>query len=207
MSMSREATLEGGAPPDWAWELEQRMVLATPQDTTRGLFLLSVLEAVQSLGDTAALERCREVLGGQQFVAFFNYPVTLLMRLTLVAVRELSVRYGSPEAALRMLGRKAAEDFVTSAVGNAVRVVAGKDIKQFLGSAQTIYRMAASYGQRTVEWLGPKAGRLSIRHTFLPPPYHEGVLREMLERLGGKSVKVEGRQTSPLDSLYDFSWE
>lgn len=207
MSTSREAALAGAAPPDWAGELELRTVLATDQDTMRGLFLTSMLDSVQALGDEAALKRCREVLGEQQLVPFFNYPVVLLMRLTAAAIRELGGRYGGPEEALRMLGRKATEDFVSSPVGNAVRVMAGKDIKQFLSSVQTIYRMTASYGERSVTWQGPKAGCLTLRRTFLPPPYHEGVLETILTRLGARDVRVEGRQTAPLDSVYDFSWE
>lgn len=207
MSTSREAALAGIPLPDWGGELELRTALATEQDTARGLFLTSVLDSVQALGDEAALKRCREVLGTQQVVAFFNYPVILLMRLTAAAMRELSGRYGGPEEALRMLGRKAAQDFVTSPVGNAVRVVAGKDIKQFLSGVQTLYRMTASYGERTVTWQGPKAGRLTLRRTFLPPPYHEGVLLLMLERLGARNARVKGQQTAPLDSAYDFTWE
>jgi uncharacterized protein (TIGR02265 family) len=207
MSTSREAMLEEAAPHDWVRELEQRTALATPEDTTRGLFLTSILDSVQALGDEVALERCREALGGQRPLTFFNYPVTLLLRLTMAAMRELSARYRSPEEALRMLGRKATEDFLTSPVGNAVRLMAGTDIKQFMSGVQTVYRMTASYGERSVVWLGPKVGRLSIRRSFLPPPYHEGVLQEMLERLGAKSVKVEGHRTAPLDGMYDFSWE
>jgi uncharacterized protein (TIGR02265 family) len=207
MSMSREATLGSGTPRDWIWELEQRAALATPQDTTRGLFFTSILDSVRALGDEAALARCLEVLGGQQFMTFFNYPIILLMRLTATAVRELGVRYGGPEEALRMLGRKATKDFMASAVGNAVRLMAGKDIKRFMCNVQTIYKMTASYGQRSVVWLGPKAGRLLIHRSFMPPPYHEGVLQETLKRMGAKGVKVECRQTAPLDSTYDFSWE
>lgn len=207
MSMSHEAARAGAAPPDWVEELELRTALATEQDTARGLFLTSVLSSVQALGDEGALERCRQVLGTQQVVAFFNYPVVLLMRLTAAATRELSGRYGGPEEALRMLGRKGAEDFVTSPVGHALRVVIGKDIKQFMSSVQTIYRMTTSYGERTVTWQGPRAGRLTIRRNFLPPPYTEGVLQVMLERLGARSVRVKGYLTAPLDSAYDFSWE
>lgn len=207
MTTSREATPGRGAPRDWIWELEQRTALATPQDTTRGLFFTSILDPVRALGDEAALARCLEVLDGQQLMAFFNYPVVLLMRLTAISVRELSVRYDGPEEALRMLGRKATGDFVTSAVGNAVRLMAGEDIKRFMSNVQTLYRVTASYGQRSVIWLGPKAGRLLVHRGFMPPPYHEGMLRETLERMGAKDVKVECRQTAPLDSTYDFSWE
>ncbi|MCY1074595.1 TIGR02265 family protein [Archangium lansingense] len=194
-------------PEGWDEEMERRCELATPQDTARGLFFTSILEAVRALGDEAALARCQQVLGGQNFVGFFNYPIEQLVRLSGVATRELSGRYGGPDKAARALGRKAMVDFLASAVGNAVRVVAGKDIRLFLGSVQTIYRMAASYGERTVTWNGPRSGRLLIRRSFLPVEYHEGVLEELFTLYGVKDVKVRGQRESPLDGAYDFSWE
>lgn len=207
MSPSPEARMEDGAPGGWEWELERRGELATPQDTARGLFFNSMLEAVRTLGDEAALARCQQVLGGQRFVGFFNYPVAQLVRLSGAATRELSGRYGGPEKAARALGRKAMVDFLASSVGNAVRVMARKDIRLFLGSVQTVYRMAASYGERTVTWNGPRSGQLLIRRSFLPVEYHEGVWEELLTQYGMKNVKVRGQRESPLDGTYDFSWE
>jgi uncharacterized protein (TIGR02265 family) len=207
MSTSRAPSPQAGEPRDWTWELRQRGELATPQDTARGLFFNSMLEAVRALGDEAALARCQEVLGGQSHVAFFNYPVTQLVRLSGVAMEELSGRCGGPGNAARALGRKATADFLRSAVGNAVRMMAGKDIKLFMSGVQTVYRMAASYGERKVEWNGPTSGVLIMRRSFLPVEYHEGVLEELFTHYAVKNVKVRGRETAPLDSVYDFSWE
>jgi uncharacterized protein (TIGR02265 family) len=206
MSTSLEARTEERAPHDWVRELEQRCALATPEETARGLFFNSMLEAVRVLGDEAAVARCREVLGGQTFVTFFNYPITQLVRLSGAAMHELSARYGGPENAARALGRKATADFLLSPVGNAVRVLAGKDIKLFMGNMQAIYRLTANYGERTVVWLGPRNGRLIIQRSFMPPQYHEGMLEELLTQYGLKGVKVSGQQTAPLDGTYDFTW-
>lgn len=181
--------------------------LATPQDTARGLFFNSMLEAVRGLGDEAALARCQAELGGQGFMAFFNYPIPQLLRLTGSALEALSGRYGGPENAARMLGRRATEDFMSSAVGNAIRMVAGKDLKRFLSGVQAVYRMAASYGERKVEWYGPTQGQLHMRRNFLPVAYHEGVLEQLFTHYAVRNVKVRGQQTAPLDSVYDFSWE
>jgi uncharacterized protein (TIGR02265 family) len=207
MSTSHDASAEGEAPHDWIREMESRQHLATPQDNARGLFFNGVLQTVRQLGDEAALARCQAAVGERRFLDFFNYPVAVLMRLTATATVELSARYGGPEETLRVLGRKGAEDFMTSAVANALRLLSGGDIKQLLGSVNTIYRMAANYGERTVLWQGPRSGRLIIRRSFMPVPYHEGVLEECLVRTGGRSVKVRGQQTGPLDGAYDFTWE
>lgn len=207
MTTSRDPSPQAGATRDWTWEPQRLSALATPEDTARGLFFNSMLEAVRSLGDAAALARCQEVLGGQGYMAFFNYPVTQLLRLTGAAVEGLSGRYGGPENAARMLGRRATEDFMSSAVGNAVRMMAGKDLKLFLSSVQAVYRMGAAYGERKVEWCGPTSGQLHMRRNFLPVAYHEGVLEQFLTRFAVRNVTVRGQWTAPLDSLYDFSWE
>jgi uncharacterized protein (TIGR02265 family) len=201
MSMSHEAR------SDWARELKKREELATPRETTRGLFFTSMLEAVRALGDEAALARCQKALEGQQLVPFFNYPLPLLLRLTAAVGEELSGRYGSPEEAMRVLGRKATRDFLSSALGNAVRLMAGRDIKQMLSSMQTFYRMTANYGERSVVWSGPSSGRVVMRNCYMPLTYHEGVLQESIEQFGTKAVRVRGQWVGPLDSTFDISWE
>ncbi|WP_158502205.1 DUF2378 family protein [Vitiosangium sp. GDMCC 1.1324] len=207
MSTRRDPSQQAGATRDWERDLQHRSELATPQDTARGLFFNSVLESVRALGDATSVARCQDALGGQTFVAFFNYPVAQLLRLTQVAMRELSGWYGGPENAARALGRKATADFMRSAVGNAVRMMAGKDVKLFMNSVQSVYRMAAGHGERLVEWHGPRRGHLCVRRNFMPVAYHEGVLEELLARYELKDVKVQGWQTAPLDSEYDFTWE
>jgi uncharacterized protein (TIGR02265 family) len=202
MSMSRDTTLQR----DWVRTLEQLMELATPQDTARGLFLSRTLETVRELGDEAALARCQEVLGRQRLMEFVNYPVTLLVRLTLVAVRELSGRHGGAEQVLRLLGQKAAVGLMSSSVGTAMDTRTGSRDEHISSSLQAIYKVSSNYGERSMEWLGPRHGRFTMRRSFLPMPYHEGAMREVLERLGAREPRVLGRILGPLDSEYDFSW-
>lgn len=192
---------------DWERTLEQMMELATSQDTARGLFLNRTLEAVRSLGDEAALARCQVVLGQQRLLDFVNYPVTLLLRLTLAAVRELSARHGGAEQVLRMLGQKAAVGLMSSAVGSAMYTQAGSGADHIAASLQAIYKVTSNYGERSMEWRGPKHGCLTMRRSFLPMPYHEGAMVEVLERLGARHVRVRGGVLGLLDSEYDFTWE
>ena len=192
---------------DWERTLEQFMELATSQDTARGLFLNRTLEAVRALGDEAAMARCQAVLGQQRLMDFVNYPVTLLLRLTMAAVRELSVRHGGSEQVLRMLGQKAAVGLMSSAVGSAMCAQAGPGSDHISASLQAIYKVTSNYGERSMEWMGPKHGRLTMRRSFLPMPYHEGAMVEVLERLGARNVRVRGGVLGPLDSEYEFSWE
>lgn len=192
---------------DWERTLEQLMEQATSQDTARGLFLNRTLEAVRSLGDEAAVARCQAVLGQQRLLDFVNYPVTLLIRLTMAAVSELGARHGGAEQVLRMLGQKAAVGLMSSAVGNAMCSQAGTGTDHIAASFQAIYKVTSNYGERSMEWLGSRRGRLTMRRSFLPMPYHEGAMVEVLERLGARNVRVQGRVLGALDSEYDFSWE
>ncbi|WP_233262185.1 DUF2378 family protein [Vitiosangium sp. GDMCC 1.1324] len=187
--------------------MEQRLALATPQDTVRGIFFISMLGVVRALDDDAAVERCLEACGERNFLEFFNYPVSIFIRLTYTAGQVLSTRYGSFDEALRQLGRRAMEDFLESAMGKTLKHLAGQDIRSLVSSIQGIYRMTMSYGERLVVWEGPTRGRLILKRNFIPRAYHEGGLRTTLDRMGAQNVKVAGRQTGPLDSEYEFSWD
>ncbi|HSP77929.1 MAG TPA: TIGR02265 family protein [Myxococcaceae bacterium] len=186
--------------------MEARLGLATPQDTVRGLFFLSMLEVVRALTDEATVERCLEATGEREFLEFFNYPASLLIRLTFTAGHELSARHGSFDEALRHLGRQAMADFFASAMGRSLLNLPGQDIRHLVSSMQTMYRMTMSYGERQVVWEGPTRGRLLLTRNFIPAPYHEGGLRTTLDKMGAPHVRVTGTQTALLDSEYEFSW-
>jgi uncharacterized protein (TIGR02265 family) len=187
--------------------MEQRLVLATPQELVRGLFFNSMLGLVKTLADQGAMERCLGASGEQQFIDFFQYPVSTLIRMTYTAGQELSARYGGFEEALRRMGQQAMADFLDSAMGKTLRHLAGQDIRTLVSSMQGMYRMTTNYGERRVVWEAPTRGRLILQRNFIPYAYHEGGLRTTLDRMGARNVRVVGRQTGPVDSEYEFSWD
>ena len=69
------------------------------------------------------------------------------------------------------------------------------------------YRATVSYGERLVSWPTEKHARFVFIRDFLVPNFHCGVLAAGAERVGGKSVKAVGRQTGPLEAVYDITWE
>jgi uncharacterized protein (TIGR02265 family) len=162
---------------------------------------------IRTLGDAAAMERCLEASGERRFIDLFNYPVSALIRLTYTAGHELAPRYGGFEGALRRMGQQGMVDLLGSALGRALKHLAGQDIRTLVDSIQTLYRMMLSYGTRQVVWEGPRKGRLILQRNFIPFPYHEEALRTLLAQMSPLSVTVVGRQTSTLDSEYVFSWE
>jgi uncharacterized protein (TIGR02265 family) len=206
MSMINAAAEWAGAPVGWGQELEQRVPLASPADSVRGMFLNAILGAVRGLGNVEALRRCQEACGEPEYVDFLSYPVSDTLRLLSAAVEAMVGRNGGSEGALRLLGRRAGADLLETAAGKTLALFSRGDARRVLSSLPSVYRVSLSFGERTVEWTGPKSGRVTFKRDFLPAAFHEGVLLELLERVEIKGSRVRGRQVGTLDSEYDISW-
>jgi uncharacterized protein (TIGR02265 family) len=199
-----EATMEADT---WEQELARRQALATPTDTLRGMFLKGTLEAIRELGDEGLVARCREACAHEDFVELFNYPVRLQLQLMSVALGALAARHGGCEQALRLLGRKALQDFLSSKAGKMLLVVGGGEASRLLNNAPTGYRVSTSYGEHSLRWAGPMNCVWTMKRQFMPPPFEEGLLAGLLENTRARNVRVIGRQTGVLDAEYDISWE
>lgn len=201
---------EGGcwsAPAGSDVDLAQRLAMASPADTTRGMFLRATLDAVRTLGDEEAVRGCLRASGEDKLVDFFIYPVSANLRMVFAAAWLLAPRYGGFDGALRELGYRAAQCFLASAAGLMLQLLAGGDAKRLLGNLPSAYRASVSFGARSVTWTGPRRGQLSMRHEFMPYPFHEGLLMGVLGKANARGVRVRGYQLSTLESDYDVSWE
>ncbi len=205
--MSVAAVAWSERPQDWGGEWEKRLALATPEDTTLGLFLRGTLEAIRALGDEVLVRRCLEACGEEHFADFQHYPVRLHLQLVFTAVRELAAQPEALEELLRRLGRGAAADFLESSAGRTMRRLVREEPKRLVSNLPAAYRVSLGFGEREVAWTGPRSAHFVMRGDFLPPPFHEGVLMAMLERLNARKVRVCGRQTGVLDSEYELSWQ
>jgi len=195
-------------PPEfWAQDLMQRMKLAQPTDTARGMFFRGTLEAIQGMAPGERLvERCLKECGQDKFVDFFNYPIAQHLKILSTALPVLATRHGGFERAMRELGRRATADFLTTAAGKTMLMLVRGDARRMLSHLPSAYRVSVSFGQQSVEWLGPTQGRFIARRDFMPYPFHEGTLSSILTSLNVQGVKVQGRQTRLLDMECDFSW-
>jgi uncharacterized protein (TIGR02265 family) len=191
---------------DWHQDWQQRLSHAAPSDTARGLFFNGVLDAVRTFGGEALVKRCLEACGQDRFLDFYSYPVSMQLRIISAAMQTLEKRYGGPEGALRQLGRRSALDLLESAAGKMMLRLGGSSPKQLLASLPSAYRVSMSYGQHSLVWTGPTSGRLIMKREFMPHPVHAGVVATILEAGGARTVRVESRQTGPLDCECDFSW-
>jgi uncharacterized protein (TIGR02265 family) len=201
--------MESGERPleYWIRELERRRTFATPEHTMRGFFFKGLLESLRTLGDEALVRRCLEACGQERFVDFFNYPVQLLFPLMFTALPTLAERYGGAEGALRYIGRQASLDFLGSVSGKALLMLAQGSPKLLINSLPTAFRIAMSHGNARVEWTGPTQGRLTMLHSFVPPPVNEGTVRQMLEAVRAQRIHVVAHPVGDLDVVCDFSWE
>lgn len=189
-------------------DLKHRVSLATPADTCKGMFCNGLFQAVERSKGEAGVEELKEAAGGRKFVDFFNYSIAEFLPLAWVAA-ELVGGGRSPaqlETGIRSLGRQATDDFLGTAVGKTLLLLAGSDPRRLMNSLASGYKTAVSYGTRTVSWLGPTRCVFAMRRDFMPHPYHEGVLQQVLTAVGGKQVQVRGVRVGVLDTDYECSW-
>jgi uncharacterized protein (TIGR02265 family) len=188
-------------------EFERRISLATPADTTRGLFFNGAMAAVRSFGGDAVAEKCREATGEKRFVDFFSYPVAKFLTLSLTASQALGSQLGGFEATQRRLGMQATRDFFSSMAGRTLLLLAGEDASRVLANLPSGYRTATSYGERTVEMTGTHSARVTMKRDFMLPAYNEGVLIAVLESANVKNPRVTAHLSGPLDCEYTLTWD
>lgn len=205
--MGMQASVAVVSPGFWERDLAQRLALATPADTARGLFLRSTSEAIRALGDEGLVRRCLEACEHEQFVEFFHYPIRWHLRMISLSLAPLAARHGCGTRGLRLLGRLGASAFLASQAGRMLLMLAAGERKRLVECAPMGFRMSSSYGKHTLRWTGPASVHWRMERVFMPYPFLEGVFLALLESTGAPNVRVVGCQTGALDSEYDISWE
>jgi uncharacterized protein (TIGR02265 family) len=189
-------------------DLAQRVALATPADTCKGMFCNGLFQAVQRARGAGGLEQLQHAAAGRKFVDFFNYPIAEFLPMAWVAA-ELVGGGSTPlalESGIRSLGRQATDDFLGTAVGKTLLMLAGSDPRRLMNSLASGYKTAVSYGTRSVTWKTPTHCIFAMRRDFMPHPYHEGVLLQVITAIGGKNVQAVGTRVGLLDTDYEISW-
>lgn len=189
-------------------DLTQRVALAVPADTCKGMFCNGLYKAAQRARGDEGLDLIKAAAKGQKFVDFFNYPIASFLPLAWVAAG-LVGGGKTPlalEAGIRSLGRQATDDFLATAVGKTLLMLAGADPRRMMNSLGAGYKTAVSYGTRAVTWKSTTHCVFAMRRDFMPHPYHEGVLLQVLTAIGGKQVQVKGQRVGLLDTDYEILW-
>jgi uncharacterized protein (TIGR02265 family) len=187
-------------------ELERRLAEVTEADTSRGLNFNRLFDLVREHAGADAARRCDPRGKGARF-DLFAYPMREYLDAACTAAEVIGPRLGGEDAFWEALGRRSVTGFLGSAIGRAIFAVAGRDPRRLIGLAPVGYKAAASYGERSVEWLGDKRARLVMRRDFMPTAFHRGVILAALEPSEARRPTVEARATGLLDAEYLVSWE
>ncbi|HEX5749876.1 MAG TPA: DUF2378 family protein [Archangium sp.] len=187
-------------------QLEQRLALVGPKDTTRGFLFGSALELVRTEGNAESLKRCVDAAGSGNFTAFFSYPVSTFLKLTYAAARELSDKHGGFDGAMQHLGMRVAPRFLESTTGKMLLSLVGKEPKRLIESMPSAYKTAWDHGSCTLTWTGPKSGRVDYVNA-VPGAYFAGSLMQILNAAQLKGARATVRQSTLTDFSVEFSWE
>ncbi|MFO0598397.1 MAG: TIGR02265 family protein [Myxococcaceae bacterium] len=190
-------------------DLASRLALANPEDTCKGMFFNGVFRAMERGGFEPPSETKRGKKVPLKFVDFFNYPITEFLPMAWRAAQLLGggEDAASLEAGLRSLGRQATDDFLSTAVGKTLLLLASSEPRRLMTSLASGYKTAVSYGTRALEWSTPTRCRFTMRRDFMPHPYHEGVLLQVMTAVGAQGLQVRGTRVGLLDTDYEVSWE
>ncbi|WP_052419903.1 TIGR02265 family protein [Hyalangium minutum] len=187
-------------------DLKKRLALATPTDTVRGLFFSGVLDTVRYLATEREERHCSKLLGQAPYFDFLPYAIPDFLRLVYMGAQCLSTRDEDFSGALRKLGKRGMKDFLGSSAGKTFLSFSFSEPRRVLSSLPVLFRTTTSYGERTVQWLGPRHCRLVMKRDFMPAAYHEGALLCLMETLRLEGVEVRSRVTGTLDSEYELTW-
>jgi uncharacterized protein (TIGR02265 family) len=187
-------------------ELQARIAATTPRDTARGLTFNALFDTLdQHLGRDAALAADPERKGHR--TEFFSYPVADFLRIAFEGADRLEKVLGSVDEAFRAFGYRTTTNVLGSMMGATMIALAGKNgLRALFGQAVTGYRATVSYGERKLEWLGPRHARFTFENDFLVPQYHCGVFLAAIDAVGAKVERLEGRSTGLLSAVYEIVW-
>jgi len=203
-SVSRTAGSYGAPRP--GGDLAERLREAGEADTCKGMFFNGILATIGRLLPESSCEEVRRLLPEKKYVDFFNYPIATFLPPAFATLERLAVGHGGFDAAARLLGRQAIEDFLSTPVGRTLVAVSGDEPRQLLRATPTAYRTAVSYGAREASFPAPDRCLLTFRRDFMPHPYHEGAILAAIQALGRTEASVTGRRVGLLDADFDIRW-
>jgi uncharacterized protein (TIGR02265 family) len=205
--MTYEFNTETAMPVLMKLGLKERLARATQSDTVRGIFFNGALDTLRTFADDELLRRSFLMLRQSKFFDFFSYSIFDFLRLAFMTAQCMSNRQGGFDTSLRRLGQRGMTDFLESMAGKTFLTFSGTDARRLLTNLPVLFRTAVSYGERTVEWRGPRSCRILMKRDFMPPVYHEGAIKAAMEALRPQFVSILSAPTGPLDSEYLVSWE
>ncbi|MFP2911777.1 TIGR02265 family protein [Pyxidicoccus sp. 3LFB2] len=188
-------------------ELAERIAVAQPGDSVRGLFFKVVLNLVQQHAGPTAVAAVRAEAGlTADYSELRTYPVKDFLTLLYCTADALEGPLGSEDAVYHACGETGVTRYSTGPGMLIFGIISRGDPHKLFSGAQMGYSAAVSYGTREYGTTGPKSGTLRVRRDMLPPAYHEGILTGALKVLGLKgTAKARAHGLDRVD--YDIQWE
>lgn len=186
--------------------LQRLLAEATPQDTSRGLNYTTLFDFARTeIGPNAPREL--DPLGKGSRIDFFNYPIAEYLQTAWNVAERLTPRYGSFDAVFFELGKRTVDNFLASVLGKTIFAISGRDPRRVLAAGPGAFKSAVSYGERAVEFTGPKRARFTFRRDFMPHSFHRGVLLAALGATEAKNPRVDGSDAAFMETVYEISWD
>lgn len=179
------------APIDSVNALQDRLALATPKDVLLGMFLESSFTYIsETEGRAVAHARRKQILGDQNVVGFFRYPVAALLRLL-----QLTLSSANPtqdiHRRIEPFGRAAVRIFFDSPVGKTMRLLGGSDAHRMLGTAPAAYVAVSNFGGQQYTRTGERSGVLTFRGDLLGPAWQQGIVKQGLEAMCSVKPQID----------------
>lgn len=189
-------------------ELGELSVGLRPDDSLRGLFFRSVLDAMLTLLGEQAMEQCLEECSGERvFKDFFSYPAEDFLRMVRRATWLMEARGYESEETLRMLGHLGMAAFLKSTIGGAMDLLSSGSPRRMLENLPAAYPVLSPRGGTlTVSTPGSTCARVVFSRDVLPGAYLEGLLEALLKKAGARGVRIEGGRPGPLSCEFVLSW-
>jgi uncharacterized protein (TIGR02265 family) len=189
--------------------LSLRIQEATENDVLFGLFFNGAYAHLEAqLGNEAAAELRKRVIGDQSIVAFFRYPVVHLLELVRRALEQLGLPPGEDDAFLCRLGRTIVAENLNSTIAKTVANLGGGDVQKLFLVTPTATMTVISFGDRKAEKAGERSVTLTHKRDLLGPAMFRGMVECVHELMSHTKVNITATEVnaSASDFVLHASW-
>lgn len=189
--------------------LNLRIRAATEKDQLLGIFFDSSIENLERmLGPTEAKAVRTEVLGTRNIVSFFRYPLADLLKLVDLGLQRNKTGAQAYGEAISGFGRAAVNYFFDSQAGKMMSFLSGDEPHRLMASSPSAYKAVSTFGERTYERAGPRAGRLVCQGELLGPAWTKAVVEQALLKAAKTTIRsrVEVKNASGTDFTVHLEW-
>lgn len=183
-------------------ELEAHLKLLPPGATCKGMFMRDLLGMVRKHA-TAEEVALRAKVTPRRYLAFFDYPMTENVPLTVEAAKLLSPGQATAKG-LRLLGRACFRSFLSTTPARILMSLAGAgDVGAVFMLTPKSYAMSVNYGRISVERISDRCVHVAMNDypSFLET-YQVGIFEGVFDHF-----KVEGRVRIALTDLANATIE